>query len=184
METAALIWYLFFLCIFQTAVFVAPVTGIPVLLFSGFFVSFDTIPKYMQWLTYISFARYSWEGMLVAIYGNNRGALDCGDNPERCMFRQSVDVLNAMDIDETALQIEQGKFYFDCVVLGLFFVTLRLVTYLVLRHKIKTSAERWSYIYIKLTWIGTDRIYRSRLVGCSVTLLQTALFKQPIITIQ
>ena len=127
---------------FQTAVFVAPVTGIPVLLFSGFFVSFDTIPKYMQWLTYISFARYSWEGMLVAIYGNNRGALDCGDEPHRCRFPQSGDVLDAMDIDESALQIDQGKFYFDCVVLGLFFVTLRLITYMVLRYKIKTSAER------------------------------------------
>ena len=96
----------------------------------------------MQWLTYISFARYSWEGMLVAIYGNNRGALDCGDEPHRCRFPQSGDVLDAMDIDESALQIDQGKFYFDCVVLGLFFVTLRLITYMVLRYKIKTSAER------------------------------------------
>ena len=86
----------------------------------------------MQWLTYISFARYSWEGMLVAIYGNNRGPLEC-ENLNRCRFRHSGDVLDAMDIDETALQIEQGKFYFDCVVLGLFFVTLRLVTYMVLR---------------------------------------------------
>jgi len=125
-----------------TAVFVAPVTGIPVLLFSGFFVSFDTIPKYLQWLTYVSFARYSWEGMLVAIYGNNRGSLDCSGNPERCRFRDSGDVLDAMDIDESALHIDQGKFYFDCVVLGMFFVTLRLITYMVLRHKIKTSAER------------------------------------------
>lgn len=125
-----------------TAVFVAPVTGIPVLLFSGFFVSFDTIPKYMRWLTYISFARYSWEGILVAIYGNNRGALDCGDDVSRCRFQQSGDVLAAMDIEESALHIDQGKFYFDCVVLGMFFVTLRLITYMVLRYKIKTSAER------------------------------------------
>lgn len=123
-----------------TAVFVAPVTGIPVLLFSGFFVSFDTIPKYMQWLTYISFARYSWEGMLVAIYGNNRGALACKDTDKLC-FRESGDVLHSMDIEETALHINQGKFYFDCVVLSLFFITLRLITYMVLRHKIRTSAK-------------------------------------------
>ena len=123
-----------------TAVFVAPVTGIPVLLFSGFFVSFDTIPKYMQWLTYVSFARYSWEGMIVAIYGNNRGALSCEDIT-KCRFRQSEEVLDSMDIEESALHITQGKFYFDCVVLGLFFVTLRLVTYMVLRYKIKSATR-------------------------------------------
>lgn len=121
-----------------TAVFVAPVTGIPVLLFSGFFVSFDTIPKYMQWITYVSFARYSWEGMIVAIYGSERGALSCEEN-KPCYFRHSGDVLDSLDINEAALTLTQGKFYFDCIVLGLFFITLRLVTYMVLRYKVKNS---------------------------------------------
>lgn len=95
----------------------------------------------MQWLTYISFARYSWEGMIVAIYGNNRGALECED-ASRCRYRQSGDVLDAMDIEESALHISQAKFYFDCIVLSLFFVTLRLITYMVLRYKIKSSLSK------------------------------------------
>ena len=61
----------------QTAVFLGPVTCLPTILFSGFFVSLSTIPRFLQWLTYLSYMRFSMEGILSAIYGFHRGELDC-----------------------------------------------------------------------------------------------------------
>ena len=88
----------------------------------------------MQWLTYVSYARYSWEGIIVVIYGNNRAPLDCDTG--RCIFRNCSDVLSTMDVKEDALELKGAKVYFNCVVLGGFFLVLRLVTYFVLRFRL------------------------------------------------
>ncbi|KAF1745218.1 hypothetical protein MXB_1010 [Myxobolus squamalis] len=124
---------------FQVAVFVAPVTGIPLLLFCGYFVKFSAIPVYLRWFTYVSYVRYCWEGAILSLYGDQRGALECKKIP--CMFNDGEEILRFLDITEDALGIKNFRLWFCIIILMLFFILLRLLTYIVLRIAISNRRK-------------------------------------------
>ncbi|CAH8827493.1 unnamed protein product [Trichobilharzia szidati] len=118
----------------QVAVFLGPVTGIPILLFSGFFLSLYSIPKYLQWLSYISFTRYSFSGALKIIYGNNRTDLDClrkrvNKISYPCLGKPTM-VFQALNIPEYNVSVDFG-------VLCIFFLFLRILGYYILRWRVR-----------------------------------------------
>lgn len=131
----------------EAGVFLGPVSTIPTILFSGFFVNFDTIPGYLQWVTYASYARYAFEGKkkrqinfntitnynkistgaMLSIYGMDREKLKCSEM--YCHFRSPKKFLEEMSMNES-------EYWIDAVALIAIFVVLRFIAYFVLRWKV------------------------------------------------
>ena len=56
----------------SSAVFVAPMTSVPFLLFAGFFVRIKTMPQYLVVVSYLSYVRYAFEALISVMYGFDR----------------------------------------------------------------------------------------------------------------
>lgn len=68
----------------SAAVFLGPISSVPIMLFGGFFVRLTTVPSYLKIFGYTSYLRYSFELMIMSIYGLNR----CHLNPE--LLKQNI----------------------------------------------------------------------------------------------
>lgn len=68
----------------KAAVFVAPAATTPIILFAGFLVRTQSIPRYLRPLSNLSYLRYAIEACLISRYGFNQ----CECDPE--MFNQTV----------------------------------------------------------------------------------------------
>lgn len=114
----------------QNGVFLAPVMSVPFLLFSGFFVSFDAIPIYLRWITYLSYIRYGFEGTALATYGFDRVKLQCFIS--YCHFKSPIITLEELDMVDASYTV-------DAVALVVIFFVLRIAAYLFLKWKLKTN---------------------------------------------
>lgn len=55
-----------------TAAFAAGFLPLPMILFGGFLVKYAQMPRYLQLLSWFSFLKYGFEGLIVIIYGFDR----------------------------------------------------------------------------------------------------------------
>lgn len=104
--------------------------SVPFLLFSGFFVSFDAIPVYLRWITYLSYIRYGFEGTALATYGFDRPKLQCFT--EYCHFKLPTTTLEELDM-------LNANYNIDVIALIVIFLVLRITAFFFLRWKLKSN---------------------------------------------
>lgn len=112
----------------QVASFFAPTSIVPIFLLSGFFVTFDSIPRYISWLTYFSFARYGFEGSMLSVYGYDRSPLSCSES--YCHFRFPEKFLEQFDLT-------RSSYSWSVVGLLVNYILIRTAGYLALRFKLR-----------------------------------------------
>ncbi|XP_037960699.1 ATP-binding cassette sub-family G member 4-like [Teleopsis dalmanni] len=110
--------------------FLAPVLTIPMMMFAGFGVTLRDLPSYLKWGSHISYLRYGLEGFIGAIYGENRGVLDCNEAPY-CHYRYPKKFL-----DEITMRGDQ--FWKDFYALCIITVAFKILAYIVLKAKIQS----------------------------------------------
>lgn len=113
----------------QIGTFIGPISSIPALLFSGFFTRLTDIPNCLQFLTYISFVRYGFEGAMLAIYGFDRPRMSC--SVMYCHYRSPKFFLNFMGMEESV-------YWHDALALLGILMFMRIVAYFALRIKLHT----------------------------------------------
>ncbi|CAH2017012.1 unnamed protein product [Acanthoscelides obtectus] len=95
----------------------------------GFFANLEDIPYYLKWLPYMSYLKYGFEASMVAIYGLNRGKLEC--KIDYCHFKYPKKFL-----DQMSMNGDMNTYLIDIGVLSGLFVFLRICAYFVLRIKL------------------------------------------------
>ncbi|XP_071634446.1 ATP-binding cassette sub-family G member 4-like [Temnothorax longispinosus] len=110
----------------ESGFFLIPAVSTPLLLFAGYFLKFREISVYLQPLSTISFFRYTFEGMMQAVY-LNRPYLSCSEI--YCHLRTPNKILSMMDMPTV-------PFYVILIVLSSWILCLHIITYALLRWKV------------------------------------------------
>jgi len=157
----------------SAAVFLGPITCIPLMLFAGFFVRISTIPVYFRPMTYISYLRYAFEAYIAVLYGYDRCQFDpslanqtntkpewldyvtqilapessgTGEGSDPNFVQTLLDNLSGQfgskseedykSMIMTQFEVDDQSLIWNCMILGVFFIVLRIITYQILLWKV------------------------------------------------
>lgn len=103
-------------------------------MFSGFLVLFNHMPVVMQYVSRLSFKRYSMEALVLALYDNGRANLICPDEEMYCHYRSPKFLIQEFGM-------ASNNYCYDVLMMVLMLVGLRWATYFTLKRKLKTMLD-------------------------------------------
>ncbi|XP_063222401.1 ATP-binding cassette subfamily G member 4-like [Bacillus rossius redtenbacheri] len=115
------------------SIFLGPTLAVPLMLLAAYGLGGGsaTIPMYIKPFMYMSYLRYSLEGLTIAMYGNDRAPMACPPQEAYCHFRHPKTLLV-----ETSM--EKANFWVSLVGLVGFYVVFRTLFYVLLRRRLSS----------------------------------------------
>lgn len=113
--------------------FFASVYTAYLILFSGFMALLKDIPSWLFWMSDISFLRYGFEGLIYAIFGNDRKPLPCPSEHVYCHLRTSKKLFQELGMVDI-------QFWIPVTALIGFLLLFRVIGYFFLRRQMMASS--------------------------------------------
>lgn len=111
--------------------FLGAISTCTFLIFAGFLVFFNHMPKYLYYCSYLSYLKYALDGLVQAAYGYDRAKLICNDETMYCHY--SIPKVLLKDLGMT-----NNKYWTDVAVLIVIFLSFRIIAYFSLKRKLST----------------------------------------------
>ncbi|XP_069676331.1 ATP-binding cassette subfamily G member 4 [Periplaneta americana] len=111
--------------------FVGPALSVPLMLFAvyGMGAGSSSVPIHMRLVMCLSYLRFGFEGIMYAIYGNNRPMLTCPVEEQYCHFRSPKTLLM-----ETGM--ENSNIWVSVIALIFYILVFKGFSYLLLRWRL------------------------------------------------
>jgi len=94
---------------FQNGLFIGSVAFCFFILFAGYVALFSHMPAILYAVSYLSYFRYAFEGLVISVYGYGRGPLDCPFTIyDYCHYRYPQRIFQELSMAESNFILDIG----------------------------------------------------------------------------